>query len=185
MRLSFCWCFLTFSSIAASAFAQGNGLYGPVGGRSTLMGNTGVALASDGAAPLYNPATIVRIRDERLAFSAHFFSFNLQSFSDWHQPGEIDSAQFGSGSLSNTGLTTDTFHLPPSTVCLFLTLKDLEKAATLKTDDKSSGDSEVQQKLAICFATLESEDDNSQAINFQSMTPAGPTTPPRLPAGRS
>jgi hypothetical protein len=176
MRLSFCFACLVFWSISASAFAQGNDLYGPVGGRSTLMGNTGVALASDGAAPLYNPATIVRIKDERLAFSAHFFSFNLQSFSNWHQPGRIDSEQFGSESLTDTGLTTDTFHLPPSTVCLFLTLQDLEKVASLKTDDKRSGDSEVQQKLAICFASLESQDDNSQAIHFQGTTGAGATT---------
>jgi hypothetical protein len=176
MRLSFCWFVLALSSISVSAFAQGNDLYGPVGGRSTLMGNTGVALASDGAAPLYNPATIVRIRDERLAFSAHFFSFTLQHFSDWHQPGEIDSDQFGSGSLSNTAFTTDTFHLPPSTVCLFLTLQGGAKSSTAKTEDESSRDShEVRQKLAICFASLESETVGSQAIQFTGMTGAGPT----------
>lgn len=176
MRLSVCFCVFALSSISLPAFAQGNDLYGPMGGRATLMGNTGVALGRDGAAPLYNPATIVRIRDHRLAFSAHFFSFNLQTFSDWHQPAGVDPGQFGSGSLRDTGLTTDTFHLPPSTVCLFVTLEDLAQLTAPDSEHKADRASEVRQKLAICFASLEPDDVDLQAIHFDGRTRAGPTS---------
>jgi hypothetical protein len=175
MRLPSCGFVLALLSFSLPAFAQGNDLYGAMGGRATLMGNTGVALARDGAAPLYNPATIVRIKDQRLAFSAHFFSFNIQSFSDWHQPGTLDSDQFG-GRLRDTSLSRATFHLPPSTVCLFITLEDLEKLTTLNDEDRSPTQDEVRQKLAFCFASLESEDVDLQAIQFSGMTRAGPTT---------
>jgi hypothetical protein len=168
--------FVLALSISLPAFAQGNDLYGAMGGRATLMGNTGVALARDGAAPLYNPATIVRIKDQRLAFSAHFFSFNLQSFSGWHQPGELDAGQFGARRLRDTSLSTNTFHLPPSTICLFLTLEDLAKLTALSEADGEPAASEVRQKLAVCFATLESEDVDLQAIQWNGATRAGPTS---------
>src|ERR1700742_3831813 len=77
------------------AEAQGNDLFSPTGGRSTLMGGTGVALGRDGATPFINPAAIVRIRDRRLAFSVHFYSLGLLHLSDFHQPGSVDHDTFG------------------------------------------------------------------------------------------
>ena len=71
---------------SVAARAQGNALSSPTGGRTALMGNTGVALAEDGAAPFLNPATIVRIRDEHLAFSVNLFTLGVTHFSGWHQP---------------------------------------------------------------------------------------------------
>ena len=47
--------------------AQGNAYGTPIGGRSALMGNTGVALGVDGAAPFQNPATIVKLDDHRFS----------------------------------------------------------------------------------------------------------------------
>ena len=40
------------------------------------MGNTGVALARDGAAPFLNPATVVGIDDRQLAFSVNFLALS-------------------------------------------------------------------------------------------------------------
>lgn len=168
-------CAFSLSLASRQASAQGNDLYGPAGGRATLMGNTGVALGRDGAAPLYNPATIVRVQDTHLAFSAHFFSFSLTSLSDWHQPARPDPAQFGDRSLSDTTLTTTTLHLPPSTICLFITLEDLAQLSDLNEYPDSPSELEARRKLAICFASLESEDVDLQALRFQGATRAGPT----------
>jgi hypothetical protein len=169
-----------FTFVPRASFAQGNDLSAPTGGRSALMGNTGVALASDGAGPFLNPATIVRIKDQRLAFSVNFYSLGFTHFSNWHQPGAVDP-QYGSGDLAKTGLTTNSFRVLPSTLCLFFNLQEIEKivvsqnldAATsqpTKSDFKSP-----RKKLAICFAALESDDLNLQAIQLQSVTPAGTT----------
>jgi hypothetical protein len=164
--------------LGSTALAQGNDLLAPTGGRSALMGNTGVALARDGSAPFYNPATIVRIRDERLAFSVNFYSLALSSFSDWHQPGEIDADRFGDRNLGDTGLLESSFRTLPTSLCLFFTLADLEKIPdALDDDDKNDKDDEVPgKKLAICFASFESEDVDLQAIGFEGETAAGLTS---------
>src|SRR5689334_14206697 len=73
------------------ARAQANDRSSPLGGRSALMGNTGVALGRDGAAPFLNPATVVAIDDRRLAFSVNFLTFQVNDFSDWQQPGTVDA----------------------------------------------------------------------------------------------
>src|SRR5580698_1907633 len=82
------------AGVGHDARAQGNDRSAPTGGRSALMGNTGVALARDGAAPFINPATIVGIDDQRLAFSVNFFTYSLRRVSDWSEPGTVDS-RFG------------------------------------------------------------------------------------------
>ncbi|MET0387516.1 MAG: hypothetical protein ABW321_16215 [Polyangiales bacterium] len=169
--------------------AQGNDLAAPSGGRSTLMGNTGVALGRDGSAPFYNPATIVRIRDQRLAFSVNFYSLGVTHFDDWHQPGAVDQEQFGDRNLGGTGLLETGFRSLPSTLCLFFTIEQLASVAFGKSGDDpgddGSGSSRDQRdrndkaptgkKLAICFATLESDDVDMQALHFRGETSAGPT----------
>jgi hypothetical protein len=57
MRCAWWLVFVTIGFSTRAVAAQGNDLSAPTGGRSALMGNTGVALARDGAAPFYNPAT--------------------------------------------------------------------------------------------------------------------------------
>lgn len=172
-------CFgLALSSFGSIALAQGNDLLAPTGGRSALMGNTGVALARDGSAPFYNPATIVRIRDERLAFSVNFYSFTLSSFSDWHQPGEVDADRFGLRGLSDTALTESSFRTLPTSLCLFFTLGDLARIPEIldDRDQESADDEEPGKKLAVCFASFESEDVDLQAIGFEGQTSAGLTS---------
>src|SRR5882757_4888805 len=112
MRFAWVLGLLVVAMPAHRVHAQGNDQFAPTGGRSTLMGNTGVALARDGSAPFYNPATIVRISDERLAFSVNFYSLELMHFSNFHEPGPVDRAVFG-GSASNSGMLVSTFRVLP------------------------------------------------------------------------
>ncbi len=177
MRLVMLLCVYGATLGARAAFAQGNDLYGPAGGRAALMGNTGVALARDGAAPLYNPATIVRIRDQRLAFSANFYSFALTSYQDWHAPAAIDAAQFGGGRLDDTSLGVSTFRTLPSSLCLFFTLEELAQLSSLADDPTSTrAEGGARRKLAVCFASTENEDVDLQAIRFHGETEAGSTS---------
>jgi hypothetical protein len=175
---------LWLASFACSGHvaAQGNDLGAPAGGRATLMGNTGVALGRDGSAPFYNPATIVRIRDESLAFSVNFYSLMLANFPAWHAPGELDAERFGDKDRNGTNLWDVDFRPLPSTLCLFFTLEELVSSiaadpAADAADAAGSRDSgkgpPTGKKLALCFATLESEEFDVQAIKFRSETRAG------------
>ena len=169
---------------AASAAAQGNDLGAPAGGRATLMGNTGVALGRDGSAPFYNPATIVRIRDESLAFAVNFYSLTFYNWPDWHAPGELDAARFGDKKLPDSDLLDIDFRPLPSTLCLFFTLEELVSftadpdadAADAAENRDAASKAPTGKKLALCFATLESDDFDVQAIKFRTETAAGPSS---------
>jgi hypothetical protein len=176
MRCLLLLCMIGSALASQRALAQGNDLYGPAGGRSALMGNTGVALGRDGSAPMYNPAGIVRVRDERLAFSANFYSLSVTSFSNWHQPGPVDAERFGDEGPSDSGLTDGSFRMLPSSLCLFFTLEDLATLTSLDEPGAKPPSSDVRRKLAVCFASLESEDVDLQAIHFDGETEAGPTS---------
>ena len=154
------------------ARAQGNDFSAPTGGRTALMGGTGVALGRDGAAPFLNPAGIVRIEDQRLAFSVNFYTFGVTHYSNFHQPGLVDTTQVAAP--GTTGLTTNSFRVLPSTLCLFFTIGDIQKV----TDPNAPPippDRVHRRKLAICFAQVENDDVGLQAIQFQANTALGPT----------
>lgn len=155
---------------SASAHAQGNALSAPTGGRSALMGNTGVALARDGSAPFLNPATIVRINDNSLAFSVNFYSFGATSFVGWHQPAPVDTSHFGNVALKETSISTNGFRVLPSTLCLFFTIRGVTAEGS---DD--AGLHRGRQKLAVCFGSTEFEDVLLPALAYQGSTPGGTT----------
>jgi hypothetical protein len=135
------------------------------------MGNTGVALAEDGAAPFLNPATIVRINDQSLAFSVTFFTFSATHFSDWHEPGKVDPGQFGNVGLNGTGIDTNNFNVLPSTLCLFFTV------AGLTAEGEPNGVlHKGRQKLAACIGSLEATNLNLGALAFNGSVPGGTTT---------
>lgn len=136
------------------------------------MGGTGIALGRDGAAPFLNPAGIVRIDDQRLAFSVNFYTLGFTHYSDFHQPGAVDTANVSAP--NGPGLTTNTFRVLPSTLCLFFTIGQLAQIADDKAEPIPS-DRQVRRKLSICFAELESEDVSLQAVAYQGVTPNGPT----------
>jgi hypothetical protein len=154
----------------AGARAQGNALSAPTGGRSALMGNTGVALSRDGSAPFLNPATIVRINDNSLAFSVNFYTFATTSFTGWHQPAPVDTSHFGNVGLDGTSTSTNGFRFLPSTLCLFFTIRGMTAEGS---DD--GGMHRGRQKLAVCFGSTEYEDIGMPALAFRGSTSLGST----------
>lgn len=123
---------------AGTASAQGNYRAVPTGGRSALMGNTGVAMSRDGSAPFLNPATIVAITDARLALSANIYALTSTALDSFHAPRGGDPA------LGRRALSDTTVQGIPSTFCLFLTLGDVAPGAY-----------RADRKLALCAGTSE------------------------------
>ncbi|HEX4351742.1 MAG TPA: hypothetical protein VHZ95_02485, partial [Polyangiales bacterium] len=102
-------------------------------------------------------------------------SLDLIHFSRFHQPSSVDSSAFGDAMLDRTGLLVSTFRVLPSTLCLFFTLNDLARLSGADTSDEPN-EPMPRSKLAICFASLESEDVDLQAIRFTGTTSAGTTS---------
>lgn len=135
------------------------------------MGNTGVALGRDGAAPFLNPATVVAIDDRRLAFSVNFLTLQVNQFSDWQQPGTVD-ARFGNLSLGHRSTSSSRLTGVPSTICLFLSLSALKAGAAPPGEDPTPWKG-GHQKFAVCLATLEAEDVAVPALSVHALTAAG------------
>ena len=159
-----------------TARAQGNYHSSPTGGRSALMGNTGVALGRDGAAPFLNPATIVRIHDASLAFSANFYSVTATRLSSYHQPASAD-ANFPGVVLNDSSTTEARFEVIPSTLCFFFTV-----AGFGDKDDQSPNGSDGaeaprrgRQKLGLCLGNVERQDLSKPALNLHATTAGGLT----------
>ena len=128
----------------ASARAQGNYRSAALGGRSALMGDTGVALGTDGAAPFLNPATVVRV-ESTLALSVTFVSLDVLHGASWYTPGPVDPA-FGSVPTTGADIFRVSGNAIPSTLCLFT---DLPKLSTVTA--RRSG----TEKIATCLGTTE------------------------------
>lgn len=135
------------------ARAQANPRSAPIGGRSALMGGTGVALARDGSAPFLNPATILNISDSGLAFSVNFYTFQATDLGSFHQPGAVDTARYGALSLPSTSLDSSRADALPSTLCLFLTIGHW--GDNVEQPEKETGHRKGRRKLAACFGSLE------------------------------
>ena len=142
--------FLAIAVVAPAARAQGNYRSAALGGRSALMGDTGVALGTDGAAPFLNPATTVHV-ESTLAVSVSFLTLDVQHASDWYAPGG-DVTRVSGNAI-------------PSTLCFFF---DLPRLYT-PSDKESKGGS---QKLATCFGNTELESFDWVGQGFQSAAPA-------------
>jgi hypothetical protein len=157
MRASAALALILSLAIARPAFAQANYRSSPIGGRSTLMGSTGLAFGRDGAAPFINPATILAVEDEQVAFSVNFYTFTAFSGRNWYQPGPIDNARFGNIAKSNTTLTDLEFNALPSSLCIFL---------------PSSGKS----RLAVCLANTQASSFSFNAEHYEAATSDGRKT---------
>jgi hypothetical protein len=171
--LSFVLTVAAVLSATPRAHAQANDRSSPMGGRSALMGNTGVALGRDGAAPFTNPATIMGIEDRRLAFSVNFLSWQLNRFHDWHEPDGVDPA-YGDVSLNHRAITSQRFTAVPSTVCLFLSFAMLKGEKPQPEGDPTPWRG-GRQKFAICLGTLESEDVSVPALSVLAPSSFGTT----------
>src|SRR6478735_5616832 len=166
---------LSLSSTATTrARAQANDRASPLGGRSALMGNTGIALGRDGAAPFSNPATVVGINDRKLAFSVNFLALQFNQFDNWHQPSSVDP-RFGEVSLGDRSISSSRITTVPSTLCLFLSLSALKDPGAETPKDDPTPWKGGRQKFAVCVATLESEDLVVPALSLRAPTAAGTT----------
>ncbi len=150
------------------ANAQSNYGSTPLGGRSALMGNTGVALAKDGSAPFMNPATIVRIDDAKFAFSVNMYSASVSSYSNWHTPGPLDQRRYGTLAQDQTSETQGRLDALPSTLCFFFTLRGLGQTIGQDTERKDAGHRKGRQKLAACLGTTDRGAVDYPALNFHS-----------------
>ena len=112
------------------------------------MGDTGVALGTDSAAPFLNPATIVAERQPTLSLSINLLGRVVHAPS-WYVPGPIDSGLYGNvpqGSAATLRVSSGT--AIPSTFCFFQPLTRLE---ALRQDKVRAG----RQDFAACFGTTE------------------------------
>jgi hypothetical protein len=159
---------------ACVAQAQANDRSSPLGGRSALMGNTGVALGRDGAAPFVNPATIVGIDDRSIAFSVHFLALQSHRFTDFHRPAGVDP-RFGSVSLAGKTVWSRRITTLPDTLCLFIAFSALAGNGAGPKEDPTPWRG-GKHKFALCLATVESDDQIVPALFARGRTPGGTTT---------
>lgn len=136
--------------LAPVARAQGNYRSAALGGRSALMGDTGVALGTDGAAPFLNPATSIHV-ESTLAVSVSFLTLDFQHASDWYAPG-ADVTRLSGNAI-------------PSTLCFFFDLPRI-----FHPEDKASDAG--TQKLAACLGNTELQSFDWTGQGFQSPSPA-------------
>jgi hypothetical protein len=148
----------------SEARAQANPRSAPIGGRSALMGGTGVALARDGSAPFLNPATILNISDSGLAFSVNFYTFQATNLGSFHQPGAVDTARYGALSLPSTSLDSSRADALPSTLCLFLTIGHW--GDNVEQPEPDTGHRKGRRKLAACFGSLERQAFSATASGY-------------------
>jgi hypothetical protein len=142
---------------APGVLANGNHQSAPLGGRSALMGGTGVALGVDGAAPFLNPATIARIDDGSLAFSSRFFRFSERTILGFHQPGPVDAGRFGALDLEETSVTESELDAIPDSACYFFG----------SSKDRSPVPRAGRQRFAVCLAKVEEAEFFLNAISFR------------------
>jgi hypothetical protein len=155
------------ATLLAAGAARAQATYGSatIGGRSALMGGTGIALGRDGASPFLNPATVVHIDDSGIAFSANFYSYQTTRLTDFHQPGPASAAQYGALSLPNTSLDAWRVDALPSTFCLFLDVGG-SGGNTRDTEREPRGRRKGRKKLAACIVTPERQALNATASGY-------------------
>lgn len=154
-----------------AAFAQANYRLAPVGGRTTLVGGTGLAYGRDSASAFLNPATVVRVDPGRLAFSVNFYELTVFTASNWYTPGNVDRAHFGAVAGSDGAVTTVAFEALPSSLCIFLRVGDIKWLAGEASKDLR----ENQARLGICIATVQQSDFTFDRENFSAGTATGGT----------
>jgi hypothetical protein len=132
-RGALCAAFVAWSGLAA---AQANYDGALIGGRSNLMGGTGVAAGTDAAAPFQNPATTVDIEGTSFVFSTLATQFSRRTIA----PDAQLAAEIG---RSEATLSDNQFNVLPNATCLFL---DLRRDGRRRTG---------AHKLSLCIAEPE------------------------------
>jgi hypothetical protein len=153
----------------ASAEAQLSYRLAPVGGRSQLLGGTGLAFGRDASASFLNPGTAVLVDDQRLSFSANFYRLTYTTASNWYAPGPIDRNKFGNADVRSATLTDLDFDSLPSSLCFFFTSAQLQAIRTSLPEAKDA-------HLGFCFATVASGEFNFAAEDFSEVRSNGSIT---------
>jgi len=147
-------------SAPLTASAQGNYRGSPQGGRSALMGGTGVALGRDGSIPFLNPAGLTRVETGTVSFSTNFFSFAHTRYDRFFQPrrdpsrSPVGSEQIGTPSYSQNKLDG-----VPSTLCLYFRVGK-------RKPNGDSRDNDARQIAAACFGTTERTANDGTALQY-------------------
>lgn len=143
----------------------------PVGGRSQLLGGTGLAFGRDASASFLNPATAVLVDDQRLSFSTNFYRLTFTTASNWYAPGAIDRSKFGSVDIRSASLTDLDFDSLPSSLCFFFTSSQLHAIRSAGKDPSTK-----DAHLGFCFATVDSAEFNFAAEDNSEVRSNGSTT---------
>lgn len=136
--------------------AQGNYRGSPQGGRSALMGGTGVALGRDGSIPFLNPAGLTRVEGGTVSFSTNFFSFAHTKYDRFFQPArETGASPIGARQLDSPSYTQNKLDGVPSTLCLYF------RVGKPKTNEK-----QTRQVAALCFGSTERSSNDATALQL-------------------
>lgn len=138
---------------AGAARAQGNYRSSPMGGRTTLLGGTGVVYGQDGAAAFLNPASVLNIDPGRLSFSVNFYAATVTIAPHWYEPGRVDAQRFPEFGGTERSITDANFSSLPSSLCLFFRVGSLPFFGKNAKLEKNLRDA----RLGLCFATTQIE----------------------------
>jgi len=154
----------------AEAAAQSSYRMSPVGGRTTLVGGTGLVYGHDSASAFLNPGTVVRVDSNRLSFSVDFYYLSLLQSSSWYQPGTIDRATFGDVRREdNTAVSAFDFDSLPGSICLYFRIADLPFLVREAKKELR----ERQARLGVCLASVQWGSFAFNAEDYEQKTPTG------------
>jgi len=142
---------VAIASAPGTAAAQANYKLAPVGGRTTLVGGTGLVYGRDSASAFLNPATVVHIDPGRLAFSVNFYEVSVFTSSSWYRPGPVDRDTFGEIGGSRATMTTADFDALAGSLCIYLRIADIALLARERKKDHG----ENQARLGLCLASVQ------------------------------
>lgn len=157
---------------AHSASAQLSYKLAPIGGRSELLGGTGMTFGRDATAAFLNPATAVLVDDQRLSFSVNFYKLSLTHSSDWYAPGPIDRTKFGNVDPKSASISELVFDTLPSSLCFYLTS---EKLRFLNAEEIKKNPLLADAHIGLCFATVQDEEFNFGAERLNALRNGGST----------
>jgi hypothetical protein len=143
-------------ALPSRASAQSNYRVAPIGGRSQLVGGTGMVYGRDAAASFLNPATAVLVDDRRLTSSVNFYTVSFVYAPRWYELGPVDRQKFGNLAIKDTTVRDLEFTALASSLCLFFPAPDISRLTVQKDPGKSR-----EARVGMCFATTQ-----RQSFNF-------------------
>jgi hypothetical protein len=166
------WLAAVLVFVPSVAHAQASNRLAPVGGRTTLVGGTGVIFGHDSASTFLNPATAVRVDKNRLSFSVDFYFLSLTRAPSWYQPGPIDRSRYGDVKSDGAqAISAFDFDSLPGSLCLFFGIADLPFLARAATKELR----EKQARLGLCLASISYTSFTFNAEGYEQRTASGVT----------